>query len=65
MFTWIMENMATLIISAVLLGVVTAVIAGIIRSRREGKPSCGCGCAGCPAGGCAVNGACHPAKQER
>ncbi len=54
MLTWIMENMATIIISAILIVMVTAVIASMIRSRRRGKSSCGCGCAGC-----AMNGACH------
>ncbi len=61
MFVWIMENAATLIISAILIMTVAAVIAGMVRGRRKGKSSCGCGCAGCPAGGiCDVNGACHP-----
>lgn len=59
MLTWIMGNMATIIISAVLLLVVAAVIASMVRGKRKGKSSCGCGCAGC-----AMNGACHPAKPE-
>ncbi len=59
MLTWIMENMATIIISAVLIIMVAAVIAGIVRSKGKGKSSCGCGCAGC-----AMNGACHPAKPD-
>lgn len=63
MITWIMENMATIIVSAVLLLVVAAVIAGMVRGKRKGKSSCGCGCAGCPAGSCcAMNGDCHPEK---
>lgn len=57
MVTWIMENMATIIVSAVLIIVVAAVIAGMVRSKRRGKSSCGCGCSGC-----AMNGACHPKK---
>lgn len=57
MLTWLMENMATIIISAVLMIVVAVVIAGMVRSRKKGKSSCGCGCAGC-----AMNGACHPKK---
>ena len=55
MFTWIMENMATIIISAVLIIVVAAVIAGMVRRKRRGKSSCGCGGADC-----AMNSACHP-----
>lgn len=57
MLAWIMGNMATIIISAVLLLVVAAVIASMVRGKRKGKSSCGCGCAGC-----AMNGACHSGK---
>ncbi len=59
MLTWLMENMATIIISAVLVLVVAAIIVSMVRSKRKGKSSCDCGCAGC-----AMNGACHPAKPE-
>lgn len=59
MLTWLMENMATIIISAVLVLVVAAIIVSMVRSKRKGKSSCGCGCADC-----AMNGACHPAKPE-
>ncbi|MFG6322262.1 MAG: FeoB-associated Cys-rich membrane protein [Lachnospiraceae bacterium] len=59
MLTWLMENMATIIISMVLVLVVAAIIVSMVRSKRKGKSSCGCGCAGC-----AMNGACHPAKPE-
>ena len=59
MITWLMENMATIIISAVLVLVVAAAVASMVRGKRKGKSSCGCGCAGC-----AMNGACHPAKPE-
>lgn len=59
MLTWFMDNMATIIVSAVLVIVVTAAIASIVRGKRKGKSSCGCGCAGC-----AMNGACHPTEPE-
>ncbi len=59
MLTWLMENMATIIISAVLVLMVSMSIASMVRSKKKGKSSCGCGCAGC-----AMNGACHPAKPE-
>lgn len=63
MLTWIMGNMATIIISAVLLLVVAAVIVSMVRGKRKGRSSCGCGCAGCPAGSCcAANDACHSEK---
>ena len=59
MLTWLMENMATIIISAVLVLVAAAILVSMIRGKRKGKSSCGCGCAGC-----AMSGACHPAKPE-
>lgn len=59
MLTWLMENMATIIISAVLVLVTAAILVSMIRGKRKGKSSCGCGCAGC-----AMNGACHLAKPE-
>lgn len=54
MLTWIMGNLATIIISAVLILVVAVIIVGMARGKRNGNSSCGCGCADC-----AMNGACH------
>ena len=59
MLAWLMENMATIIISAVLVLLVAAVIASMVRDKRKGRSSCGCGCAGC-----AMSGACHRSKPE-
>ncbi len=57
MFTWISGNIATIIICAFLLAVVAAVIGKMVRDKKKGKSSCGCGCANC-----AMNGACHSKK---
>lgn len=57
MLRWITENMATIIITAVLMIMVAAVVAGMVHNKKKGKTSCGCGCAGC-----AMNGSCHPQK---
>lgn len=54
MLTWISENMATIIICAVLLLIVAAILAGLIRDKKKGRSSCGCRCANCP-----MNGSCH------
>lgn len=54
MLTWLTENLATILICAVLIGVVTAVIVSMIRAKKQGKSSCGCGCGSCP-----MSGACH------
>lgn len=53
MLTWLVENMATIIISAVLVLAVVAIIVIMVRGKRKGKSSCGCA-------GCAMHGACHP-----
>ena len=57
MFAWISENLGTIIICAVLVAVVAAIIAYMIRNNKKGKSSCGCGCAGCP-----MSGSCHNKK---
>lgn len=57
MLTWFSENIATIIICAALVAVVAAIITGMIRDKKKGKSSCGCGCANCP-----MNGSCHSGK---
>lgn len=54
MLSWIVSNLATILICGVLLVVVAAIVLHLVRSKRKGKSSCGCGCADC-----AMNGACH------
>lgn len=58
MLAWLMENMATVIVSVILILAVAAIIISMIRSIRKGKSSCGCGCAGCPMGA-----SCHTKAQ--
>ena len=55
MFAWLLENIATVLISAVLVAVVAAIIFSMVKTREKGKSSCGCGCANCP-----MSGSCHP-----
>ena len=57
MLAWFSENIGTILICAVLLAVVAAIIVGLVRDRKKGKSSCGCGCANCP-----MSGSCHPKK---
>ena len=54
MFEWIKANLATLLISAALAAAVVLVIIKMIRDRKKGRTSCGCGCADCP-----MSGKCH------
>ena len=57
MLAWLTENIATIIICAVLIAVVSAIIVSMIKNKKKGKSSCGCGCADCP-----MSGSCHSEK---
>ena len=57
MLAWFLENIATILICAVLIAVVAAIIVSMVRDRKKGKSSCGCGCANCP-----ISGSCHSKK---
>lgn len=54
MLAWISANIATVIICAVLVIIVAAIIIGMVRDKKKGKSSCGCGCSSCP-----MSGSCH------
>lgn len=54
MLTWLSKNLGTILICIALLIVVAAITASLIRNRRQGKSSCGNGCAHC-----AMHGQCH------
>ena len=47
MINWLLANLATVVLSLVLLLIVFLVVRGMIRDKRSGKSSCGCGCEGC------------------
>ncbi len=50
------EIIPTIIICALLVGAVVLAIISIVKDKKKGK-GCGCGCSSC-----AMNGACHAAK---
>lgn len=54
MLHWLYENLGTLLIALVLAAVVTAIVWSLVRKKKQGESSCGCGCAHC-----AMNGTCH------
>ncbi len=57
MLAWISKNIATILICLVLIIITAVIIAGIVRDKKKGKSSCGCGCADCP-----MSGTCHNKK---
>ena len=54
MLNWIVQYWVTLLVGLVLIGVVAAIVAVLVRDRKKGKCSCGCNCQSC-----AMAGACH------
>ncbi len=51
MTTWIVQNLANIIISAVILTVVVWISMNLVKKKKSGKPvACG-SCAGCPSAG--------------
>ncbi len=55
MGTWLTENIATIIISVLLMAAIAAILVHMIRNRKKGETSCGCGCSHCP-----MSDSCHP-----
>ncbi len=56
---WLIQNLGTVIVLAILVLVCFLIIRKIVRDKKSGKsPTCGCGC-----GGCAMSGICHEKKE--
>lgn len=54
---WLLNNISTIIICIVLIAIVTAIIVRMIKNKKQGKTSCGCGCQNC-----AARNSCHSGK---
>ncbi|EGD46902.1 hypothetical protein Cpap_1442 [Ruminiclostridium papyrosolvens DSM 2782] len=48
MIQFLKDNIATILISAVIFVLVAWIIIHKIIQRKNGESSCGCGCSGCP-----------------
>ena len=48
MWEFFVNNLATIIISLLLLLVVVLIIRKMVKDRKKGRSSCGCGCKDCP-----------------
>lgn len=59
MLQWLEGNLGTIVICIVLLAVAGLIVYNLIRQKKEGKSSCGCGCANC-----AMHGQCHSQKDS-
>ena len=60
MLQWLSANLGTILICLVLIAAVGCILRSMIRQKKQGKSSCGCGC-----GGCAMQGTCHSRGSEK
>ena len=51
---WFIQNWATCVVIAASAALVTLAVIKIVKDRRAGRSSCGCGCSSCP-----MSGSCH------
>lgn len=56
---WLVSNIGTIIVAAIVVGIVTAIIIVQVKRKKQGKTSCSCGCSGC-----ANAQYCHSAKES-
>ena len=45
---WIVANLATIIVFSIVILIVSLIIVRLVKNKKSGKPSCSCGCGGCP-----------------
>lgn len=45
---WLVNNLGTIIVTLLLAAVVALIVINHIRKKKQGKSTCGCGCADCP-----------------
>lgn len=48
MLAWIVGNIGTIIVAAVIASVIAIVVIRMAKNKKKGKFSCGCGCSSCP-----------------
>ena len=53
----VLSYLPTILVGAVVFGIIALVLIRVIRDKKAHKGSCGCGCRGC-----ASAGICHPEK---
>ncbi|MBE6665085.1 MAG: FeoB-associated Cys-rich membrane protein [Ruminococcaceae bacterium] len=57
---WLSQNLATILISLVLIAVCALIIFRMRRNKKQGKSSCGCGCSTC-----AMKDMCHSQNEQK
>ena len=59
MLKFLIENLSTIIVLAVVILIVTLIVVKLIKDKKQGKTSCSCGC-----DNCALNGTCHTKNKQ-
>ena len=59
MIDWIVANVANIIAVLIVAALVILAVRSMIKDRKAGKSSCGCGCANC-----AMAGKCHSQNKQ-
>jgi hypothetical protein len=57
MITWLLNNISTIIVCVIIIAVVAMIVRKMVKDKKQGKSSCGCGCQNC-----AMHDACHSNK---
>lgn len=57
--SWISENISTILVLAALSLAAALIIRSLVKNKKQGKSSCGCGCSTC-----AMSEACHGGRTE-
>lgn len=58
MLDWLIANLGSIIIALVLAVIIALIIIKMLKDKKNGKTSCGCGCSGC-----AMKDSCHSNKK--
>lgn len=57
---WIAQNLSTILIALGVFFLCFAIVQKLIRDKKKGKSSCGCGCSNC-----AMSGMCHAQNNQK
>ena len=59
MLSFLAKNIGNIVVLAIIAVIIALIIAKMIRDKKKGKSSCGCGCSRCPSAEI-----CHDNKKE-
>ncbi|MDD6395228.1 MAG: FeoB-associated Cys-rich membrane protein [Firmicutes bacterium] len=51
MMEFLAAHSGTVVVAVIIAAVVALIVVNMVRDRKKGKSSCGCGCSNCPSAG--------------